>query len=63
MPARIASMLGLADTIRAIPITGSEPYPTIGLVVPYRDPMTPLTAALVGEACRLAPVLDDLDRR
>jgi DNA-binding transcriptional LysR family regulator len=63
MPARIAATLGLADTVHAIPITGGEPYPTIGLVVPYRDPMTPLTAALVGEARRLAPVLDDLDER
>jgi hypothetical protein len=30
---------------------------TIGLVVPARAPMTPLTAALVAEAQRLAPEL------
>jgi DNA-binding transcriptional LysR family regulator len=63
MPARLAATLGLTDTIHAIPITGGEPYPTIGLVVPHRDPMTPLTAALVAEARRLAPVLDDLAER
>jgi DNA-binding transcriptional LysR family regulator len=63
MPARIATTLGLTDDIHAIPINGGEPYPTVGLVVPYRDPMTPLTAALVGEARRLAPVLDDLNGR
>ncbi len=54
MPARLAETLGLTEMIRAIPIIGAEPYPTIGLVVPHRDPMTPLTAALVAEARRLA---------
>jgi DNA-binding transcriptional LysR family regulator len=58
MPAKIAESLGLMDTIRAIPIIGPEPHPTIGLVVPHREPMTPLTAALVTEARRLAPSLD-----
>jgi DNA-binding transcriptional LysR family regulator len=59
MPARLAETLGLTETIRAIPIIGDEPYPTIGLVVPYREPMTPMTAALVAEARRLAPALAD----
>ena len=45
--------------IRAIPIVGSEAYPMIGLVVPQREPMTPLTAALVTEAQRLAAALDE----
>ena len=31
---------------------------TIGLVVPAREPMTPLTAALVAEARRVAPKLE-----
>jgi DNA-binding transcriptional LysR family regulator len=61
MPARLAETLGLTDTIRAIPIVGDEPYPTIGLVVPHREPMTPLTAALFAEAQRLAPHLMDAD--
>jgi DNA-binding transcriptional LysR family regulator len=63
MPARLAETLGLTETIRAIPITGTEPYPTIGLIVPFREPMTPLTAALVAEARRLAPSLHDQDDR
>jgi len=58
MPAKLAETLGLMDTIRAIPIIGGEPYPTIGLVVPFREPMTPLTAALVVEAHRVAPSLE-----
>ena len=54
MPARLAETLGLTATIRAIPIVEPEAVHTIGLVVPPREPMTPLTAALVVEAKRLA---------
>ena len=58
MPAKLAETLGLTDTIRAIPITDPEAVQTIGLVVPSREPMKPITAALVEEAKRLAPMLD-----
>jgi DNA-binding transcriptional LysR family regulator len=54
MPARLAETLGLTATIRAIPIVEPEAVHTIGLVVPPREPLTPLTAALVAEAKRLA---------
>jgi DNA-binding transcriptional LysR family regulator len=54
MPAMIAETLGLTDTIRAIPIVEPEAEHQVGLVVPLREPMTPLTAALVVEARRLA---------
>ena len=57
MPAKIADTLGFTDTIRAIPITQPKAVQTIGLVVPQREPMTPITAALVAEARRLAPQL------
>ncbi len=57
MPAKISDTLGLTDTIRAIPITQPKAVQTIGLVVPQREPMTPITAALVAEARRLAPQL------
>ena len=57
MPAKIADTLGLTDTIRAIPITQPKAVQTIGLVVPQREPMTPITAALVAEARHLAPQL------
>ena len=59
MPAKLAETLGLTDTLRAIPITEPEAIQTIGLVVPAREPMTPTTAALVNEARRLAPELDE----
>ena len=59
MPAKIAETLGLTETIRAIPIVEPEAVHTIGLVVPAREPMTPLNAALVAEARRIAATLDD----
>jgi DNA-binding transcriptional LysR family regulator len=58
MPAKLATTLGLTGPIRAIPIREPEAVQTIGLVVPAREPMTPLTAALVAEAKRLAARLD-----
>ena len=58
MPARLAATLGLTDTIRAIPIMEPEAVHTIGLVVPAREPMMPITTALVSEARRVASTLD-----
>ena len=58
MPSKLAETLGLTETIRAIPIVQPEAVHTIGLVVPAREPMTPLNAALVAEAKRLARTLD-----
>ena len=57
MPARLAETLGLTATIRAIPIVEPEAVHTIGLVVPPREPLTPLAAGLVAEAKRLAATL------
>src|SRR3954471_17146007 len=58
MPSKLAETLGLTETIRAIPIVEPEAVHTIGLVVPSREPMTPLNVALVAEAKRLARTLD-----
>ena len=60
MPAKLAETLGLTDTIRAIPIMQPEAVQTIGLVVPAREPMMPITAALVAQARRVAPQLDEV---
>ena len=61
MPARLAASLGLTESamLRAVPIVEPEASHTIGLVAPAREPMTPLTAALVAEARRVAPLLAD----
>jgi DNA-binding transcriptional LysR family regulator len=58
MPAKLAETLGLTDTLRAIPIVEPEAAQAIGLVVPAREPMMPITAALVDDARRIAPLLD-----
>lgn len=57
MPAKLAETLGLTEPIRAIRITRPEAVQTIGLVVPQREPMTPITTALIAEARRVAPQL------
>jgi DNA-binding transcriptional LysR family regulator len=58
MPSKLAETLGLTDTIRAIPIVEPEAVHEVGLVVPAREPMTALNAALVTEARKLASTLD-----
>ncbi|MFO1109138.1 MAG: LysR family transcriptional regulator [Bradyrhizobium sp.] len=57
MPAKLAETLGLADAVRSIPIVDPEVTYSIGLVIPKRDPMTPLLAALVQTAREVAPSL------
>lgn len=59
MPVQLAATLGLTEVLRAIPIVEPEASNSIGLVVPMREPMTPLTAELVAEARRIGPLLAD----
>jgi DNA-binding transcriptional LysR family regulator len=58
MPAKLAETLGLADTVRSIPIGEPIVNYSIGMVIPQRDPMTPLIAALVQIAREVAPTLE-----
>src|SRR5215468_7445424 len=57
MPAKLAETLGLTDNVRSIPIVEPAATHAVGLVIPHREPMTPLLAALVAEARTLAAVL------
>ena len=57
MPEKLADTLGLTEHLRSIPIVEPTAVHQIGLVVPPREPMTPLTAALVAEARELAQML------
>jgi DNA-binding transcriptional LysR family regulator len=57
MPEKLADTLGLTERLRSIPIVEPEAVHQIGLVVPPREPMTPLASALVTEARRLAKTL------
>jgi DNA-binding transcriptional LysR family regulator len=54
MPEKLADTLGLTEHLRSIPIIEPDAVHQIGLVVPPREPMTPLVAALVAEATFLA---------
>ena len=57
MPEKLADTLGLTEHLRSIPIVEPEAVHGIGLVVPAREPMPPLAAALVAEAKSLAEKL------
>jgi DNA-binding transcriptional LysR family regulator len=57
MPAKLAESLGLTESLRAIPIVEPAATHLIGLVVPDREPTTPLIKALVTEARQLSAVL------
>jgi DNA-binding transcriptional LysR family regulator len=54
MPEKLADTLGLTEHLRSIPIVEPEAVHQIGLVVPPREPMTAIGAALVAEATHLA---------
>jgi DNA-binding transcriptional LysR family regulator len=58
MPAKLAETLGLTESVRSIPIVEPAVTHAIGLVVPDRQPTTPLIKALVDEARQLAILLD-----
>lgn len=53
LSAKVAQTIGLHEPVRAIPIVEPNITHTIGIVVPEREPMTPLNAALVAETRRI----------
>ncbi len=63
LPAMMAEMLMAGwpedGPVRAVPIRETQPLPWIGLVYPQREPLLPLTAALVFEARRAFAADDD----
>lgn len=54
MPAILADALGPTEGLRSIPIIGPDVRHVIGLVTPYREPATPMVAALVAVARQAA---------
>lgn len=58
MPGKLAETLGLTDNVRSIPIVEPQVTHAVGLVVPDREPTTPLLTALIAEARVLAKILD-----
>jgi len=53
VPAHLPQALGLLPTIKAVPLVSPEVSHLVGLIVPTRYAMSPLTNALVREAGRL----------
>jgi DNA-binding transcriptional LysR family regulator len=54
IPETFADVLGLSEPLRSIPIIEPQEVQRIGLVLPRREPMPPLSRALLAEASRLA---------
>ena len=54
VPERLLKSAGLGDEFTAIPLVDPDVVHTIGLVMPVREPMTPLANALATEARRAA---------
>jgi DNA-binding transcriptional LysR family regulator len=50
MPEKLAEIFSLTSNLRSIPIINPEEVHRVGLVVPDRDPLSPLTEALIVEA-------------
>jgi DNA-binding transcriptional LysR family regulator len=58
MPERFSEAIGLPKGVRAIPLVAPSVAYLVGLIVPQREPWSPLTAALVAEARRIAPMVE-----
>lgn len=63
VPKQLAEMLGIPPSVKAVPLVDPVVSHTIGVVVPAREPMTPVTAAFFNEAARVAGVLPAGDAR
>ena len=57
MPEKLTRIFGLSADVRAIPIVDENEIYTVGLVAGPREPLTPLVAALMLEAKRVAAAL------
>ena len=57
LPARVIEAAQLAGEFSAIPIREPDVVHTIGLMMPMREPNTPLATALASEARRAAAQL------
>lgn len=53
LPREVASFLAGGKDLALIPLTGSEQSQKVGLILPHRDPRTPVLSALLIEAQRM----------
>jgi len=61
MPEKLTGIFGLAPEICSIPIIEPDTMYTIGLIAGPREPVTPLVAAFMMEAKRVAVSLGERD--
>lgn len=54
LPTRQAAFLGAGKPVRMIPLPDLRAAPSVGLIAPYREPHTPVLAALLAEAASLS---------
>lgn len=58
LPPILADSIGLSETVASIPIVAPDVAHSVGLVVPHREPTTPLVAELVRHGRHLARDLE-----
>ena len=58
LPPILADSIGLPETVASIPVTEPDVSHAVGLIVPHREPTTPMVTALVREARQLAREFD-----
>jgi DNA-binding transcriptional LysR family regulator len=56
VPQALADMFGKSSGLAAVPISDGEARHLVGLIAPWREPHTPVIAALLDEARRIARV-------
>ncbi len=59
MSAKLAELFALTGTVRALPIIEPDVRHIIGLVLPEREPMPPLTAAFARQARQLSEIVSN----
>jgi DNA-binding transcriptional LysR family regulator len=62
LPPILADSIGLPETVASIPIVEPDVTHSVGLIVPHREPTTPMVTALVREARSLARELENAQR-
>ena len=60
LPLRAAEIFLKAGDLAAVPLTGNDASHAVGLIAPYREPHTPVLAALLAQAQNVAQSISDL---
>lgn len=58
VPVKLADLLATGEKLTSVPITGDSAHHLVGMIAAYREPHTPVLAALLEAARRIAEVPD-----